>query len=232
MARYYACRNRVRKTGTTCDHPRISAPEVEKLVVGRVSQVCADADMCARIARRMSVTEPEMAARLQAERAEVEARRVGLRTEAERLMKALGSGGGALLADRISEIERELEPIHGRLSAIDGQMRSLQFAAEQVTQTIAILEVFDRAWQAFTPTKHHKLILVLVERVVVNVVAGSVEIGFHDLAGPFDTEPGADTAAEAPAAAPAAADAPAPDEAPLGWLAGRDAPTAPQEATP
>ena len=54
--RYYACRNRVRKTATYCDHPRISAPEVEKLVVGRVSQVCDDADMRARIARRMSVT--------------------------------------------------------------------------------------------------------------------------------------------------------------------------------
>jgi hypothetical protein len=111
-------------------------------------------------------------------------------------------------------------------------MRSLQFAAEQVTQTIAILEVFDRAWQAFTPAERHELILVLVERVVVNLVAGSVEIGFHDLGGPFDTEPGADTATEAPAAAPAAADASAPDEAPLEWLAGRAAPTAAQEATP
>jgi len=132
--RFYACRNRVRKTATTCDHPRISAPEVEKLVVRRVSQVCADADMRARIARRMSVTEPEMAARLQAERAEVEARRVALRIEAERLMKALGSRGGSLLADRISEIEREFEPIHGRLAAIDGRMRSLQFAAEQTNR--------------------------------------------------------------------------------------------------
>ena len=230
--RYYACRNRVRKTATTCDHPRISAPEVEKLVVGRVSQVCADADMRARIARRMSVTEPEMAARLQAERAEVEARRVALRTEAERLMKALGSGGGSLLADRISEIERELEPIHGRLAAIDGQMRSLQFAAEQVTQTIAILEVFDRAWQAFTPAERHELILVLVERVVVNVVAGSVEIAFHDLGGPFDAEPGGEPASGASVAAPAGPDEPAPDEAPFPWLAGRAAPSAAQEARP
>ncbi len=73
---------------------------------------------------------------------------------------------------------------------------------------------------------------MLVERVVVNVVAGSVEIGFHDLGGPFDTEPGADTATEAPAAAPAAANAPVPDEAPLDWLASCAAPTAAQEATP
>ena len=230
--RYDACRNRVRKTVTTCDHPRLSAPEVEKLVVGRVSQVCADADMRARIARRMSVTAPEIAARLRAEHAEVEARRVGLRTEADRLMKALGSGGGALLADRISEIERELEPIHGRLSAIDGQMRSLQFAAEQVTQTIAILEVFDRAWQAFTPAERHELILVLVERVVVNVVAGSVEIALHDISGPFDTDLGAEPVSGASVAAPAGPDELAPCEAPLPWLASRAAPSAAHEARP
>lgn len=50
--RYYACRNRVRKTATYCDHPRISAPEVDKLVVGRE--------------QRMSATEAQMVARLPA----------------------------------------------------------------------------------------------------------------------------------------------------------------------
>ena len=186
--RYYACRHRIRRTGTYCDHPRVSAPEVERLVVARVSQVCADADMRARIALRMSVTEPEMAARLQAERAEVEARRVALRAEGERLLKALGSAGSSLLAARISELERELEPIHGRLAAIDAQMQSLQLAAEQVTQMVTILSAFDHAWKAFSDAERHELILVLVERVVVNVVAGSVEIRFHDLGLPQTSE--------------------------------------------
>jgi hypothetical protein len=193
-----------------------------------VSQICADADMRARIARGMSVTEPEMAARLQAERAEVEARRLALRTEAERLMRAFGSVEGSLLADRISE----LEPIHGRFAAIDGQMRSLLFAAEQVTRTIAILEVFDRAWQAFTPAERHELILLLVEHVVVNVVAGSVEIAFHHISGPFDTDLGAEPVSGASVAAPAGPDELAPCEAPLPWLASRAAPSAAHEARP
>jgi hypothetical protein len=111
-------------------------------------------------------------------------------------------------------------------------MRSLQFAAEQVTQTIAILEVFDRAWQAFTPAERHELILVLVERVVVNVVAGSVEIAFHDLGGPCDAEPGTEHGSGAFVAAPAGPDEPAPDDAPFPWPAGGAAPTAAQEARP
>jgi len=75
--------------------------------------------------------------------------------------------------------------------------------------------VVDRAWQAFTPAERHELILVLVERVVVNVVAGSVEIAFHDLGGPFDTEPGAEPASGASVSAPAGPDEPAPDDAPF-----------------
>jgi hypothetical protein len=111
-------------------------------------------------------------------------------------------------------------------------MRSLLFAAEQVTHTIAILEVFDRVWQALTPAERHELILALVERVVVNVVAGSVEIAFHHISGPFDTDLGAEHVSGVSVAAPAGPDEPAPREAPLPWLAGRAAPTAAQEAKP
>lgn len=89
--RYYACRNRARKTEDRCEHPRLSAPEVEELVISRVRHVCADRAMREQIAARMRVAEPGMAARIQEQRAE----------------------------------------------------------AEQVTQTIRILEVFDEAWAAF-----------------------------------------------------------------------------------
>jgi hypothetical protein len=74
--------------------------------------------------------------------------------------------------------------------------------------------------------------LVLVERVVVNVVAGSVEIAFHDLGGPFDAEPGTEHGSGASATAPAGPDEPGPDDAPFPWLAGRAAPTVAQEARP
>jgi hypothetical protein len=56
--RYYACRNRARETEDRCEHPRLSAPEVEELVISRVRNVCADRAMREQIAERMRVAEP------------------------------------------------------------------------------------------------------------------------------------------------------------------------------
>jgi site-specific DNA recombinase len=56
--RYYACRNRARKTPSSptgrCEHPRLSAPEVEELVISRVRHVCTDRAMREQIAARHS----------------------------------------------------------------------------------------------------------------------------------------------------------------------------------
>ena len=196
--RYYACRKRARKTEDRCEHPRLSAPEVEELVISRVRHVCADRSMREQIAARMRVAEPGMAARIQEQRAEDEATRVALRAEADKLMRSLGheaSGRAShLLAERIGAIEAELEPVHARIAQLDAQMQALQRAAEQVTQTIRILEVFDEAWAAFNAAERQELVLILVEKVVVNEPAGKLDIVFHDLGGTFDA---ADAAPEA-----------------------------------
>jgi hypothetical protein len=208
--RYYACRNRARKTEDRCEHPRLSAPEVEELVISRVRHVCADRAMRAQIAERMRVAEPGMAARIQEQRAEAEATRLALRAEADKLMRSLGheaSGRAShLLAERIGAIEAELEPVHARIAQLDAQMQALQRAAEQANrgrlpaaaerraavavrstaQTIRILEVFDEAWAAFSAAERQELVLILVEKVVVNEPAGKLDIVFHDLGGPFD----------------------------------------------
>jgi len=138
-----------------------------------------------QIAERMRVAEPGMAARIQEQRAEAEATRLALRAEADKLMRSLGheaSGRAShLLAERIGAIEAELEPVHARIAQLDAQMQALQRAAEQVTQTIRILEVEGGAWAAFNAAERQELVLILVEKVVVNEPAGKLDIVFHDL---------------------------------------------------
>ncbi|MBC7170971.1 MAG: hypothetical protein H5U40_01005, partial [Polyangiaceae bacterium] len=104
-----------------------------------------DAKACGRGPRRgrnpecMRVAEPGMAARIQEQRAEAEAKRLALRAEADKLMRSLGheaSGRAShLLAERIGAIEAEFEPVHARIAQLDGEMQALQRTAEQVTQT-------------------------------------------------------------------------------------------------
>ncbi len=151
----------------------------------------------------MRVSEPGMAARIQEQPAEAEARRLALRAEADNLMRSLGheaSGRAShLRTERIGATEAELEPMHARIAQLDAQMQALQRAAEQVTQTIRILEVFDEAWTAFNAAERQELVLVLVEKVVVNEPAGKLDIALHDLGGPFDAAaPGAAAPEETP----------------------------------
>jgi site-specific DNA recombinase len=185
--RYYVCRNRTRHTNTPCDHPRTSAPEIEGLVVQRVRRICGDADMRAKIAERMSVLEPKMAESIANERADVEAKRALVRAEAERILDALGDGpGGRLVAGRIGELERQLDGLNSQAATLDGQLMALTTAAEEVRDTMKILEAFDEAWEAFDPRERQELVKVLVKAVTVNEPAGSLEVEFHDLDGPFD----------------------------------------------
>ena len=44
----------------------------------------------------------------------------------------------------------------------------------------------DEAWAAFNAAERQELVLILVEKVVVNEPAGKLDIVFHDLGGPFD----------------------------------------------
>lgn len=76
--------------------------------------------------------------------------------------------------------------MHARIAQLDGQMQALQRAAEQVTQTIRILEVEGEAWAAFNAAERQELVLILVKKVVINEPACKLDIVLHDLGGPFD----------------------------------------------
>ena len=174
------CRNRARKTEDRCEHPRLSAPEVEELVISRVRHVCADRAMREQIAERMRVAESAWPRASRSSAPRPRPKRLALRAEADKLMRSLGheaSGRAShLLAECIGAIEAELEPMHARIAQLDGQMQALQRAAEQVTQTIRIVEVFDDALAAFKAAERQELVLILVEKVVVNEPASKLDI--------------------------------------------------------
>ena len=74
-------RHRIRRTGTYCDHPRVSAPEVAQLLVARVSQVCASADLPPRPPLPHAVPAPAIAPRPQPAAPAPTPRRVATRAD-------------------------------------------------------------------------------------------------------------------------------------------------------
>ena len=193
--RYYVCSNRGRKGRDGCDHPRLGAEELEQLVVSRVKARCTDPLLREEIVARMEVGRVEAMAAITSERERIVADEAKLHAEGRNLMDAIGSETGTqgkLLAERISEIEAQLDMLSTERCSLDAQLRGLQNATEQVRATVDILEVFDAVWDEFEAAEKQDLVHLAVKRVVVNEPEGKLDLEFHDLAAPFEplaTEP-------------------------------------------
>ena len=202
--RYYICSNRGRKGRDGCTHPRLGAEELEQLVVSRVKARCTDPLLREEIVARMEVGRVEAMAAITSERERIVADEAELHAEGRKLMDAIGSDTGTegkLLAERIGEIEAQLDLLSTERCSLDAQLRGLQNATEQVRATVNILEVFDAVWDEFDAAEKQDLVHLVVKRVVVNEPEGKLDLEFHDLAAPFEplaTEPEDDPDAEEP----------------------------------
>ena len=202
--RYYVCSNRGRKGRDGCDHPRLGAAELEQLVVSRVKARCTDPLLREEIVARMEVGRVEAMAAITSERERIVADEAKLHAEGRKLMDAIGQDTGTegkLLAERIGEIEAQLDVLSTERCSLDAQLRGLQNATEQVRATVNILEVFDAVWDEFEAAEKQDLVHLVVKRVVVNEPEGKLDLEFHDLAAPFEplaTEPEDDPDAEQP----------------------------------
>lgn len=186
--RYYVCSNRGRKGRDGCDHPRLGAEELEQLVVSRVKARCTDPLLREEIVARMEVGRVEAMAAITSERGRIVADEAKLHAEGRMLMDAIGSETGTqgkLLAERIGEIEAQLDVLSTERCSLDAQLRGLQNATEQVRATVDILEVFDAVWDEFEAAEKQDLVHLVVKRVVINEPEGKLDLEFHDLAAPF-----------------------------------------------
>ena len=179
-------------------------------MVSRVKARCTDPLLREEIVARMEVGRVEAMAAITSERERIVADEAELHAEGRKLMDAIGSETGTqgkLLAERIGEIEAQLDVLSTERCSLDAQLRGLQNATEQVRATVDILEVFDTVWDEFEAAEKQDLVHLVVKRVVVNEPEGKLDFEFHDLAAPFEplaAEPEDDPDDEAPAAAASA----------------------------
>ena len=127
--RYYICSKRGRKGGEGCTHPRLAANEVEQLVVGRVKARCADPLLREEIVARMEVGRVEAMAAITSERERIVADEAKLHAEGHKLMDAIGQETGTqgkLLAERIGELEAQIDMLSTERCSLDAQLRGLQ----------------------------------------------------------------------------------------------------------
>jgi len=184
--RYYLCRHLRTKSkggGATCRQPRLAAPEIEAAVVTRVRGLCADSGVRAAVAAHVAAAQPAWVAKVQAQRTEVAGALRRCRAEGRKLIRDFGGKAkgqtSALLAERIVELEDEAALLEARLAGSDRELKAAQQAAALVEQRVGAVALFDQAWAEMRPDERQRLVRLLVEEVVIDAIAGRLEIGFH-----------------------------------------------------
>ena len=172
-----------------CDHPRLSASEIEPAILAKVAEVCRDPRVRDEVVERLDEGRTGVAQRLAAERKVEQERIDALTREARDLLDLFKRGrdgtGAGIVSSRIGEIELELDAVRSRASELDDQMRGLTEAVSHVTTAIALLDGFDELWAALVPEERLEIMTLLIDRIDVDELAGQIQIAFHDLAAPF-----------------------------------------------
>jgi len=188
LYRYYLC-SRHGRSEQGCDHPRLSGPELEVVVIEQLREFCADEGLREELISKVKSEETETIKQLNAEQTELEGRISKLNEEDDSLMEALREQNGrghSLVIKRAGEIEEQRDRLHTLLSIVHGRLHAITDARTQIVTGVAILAAFDQAWDAMTIDERQDLVHLLVERVIIDEPEGRLEVHFHDLGGVID----------------------------------------------
>ena len=186
--RYYICSKRGTKRLPGCAQPRLSAPEVEALVVERVRARCADATLRDEIIQRMRAGESRSAYNLKRDREALANEERQLHTEGRQLIEAIAQENrttvGKVLTERIREIERRLDTISTSRASLDAQLTTLEEKVAQLRETVDIMTLFDQLWEEMADGERQQLVRLVIKRVIIDEPAGRIDIEYHDLTEP------------------------------------------------
>lgn len=184
--RYYRCSRRDREGAGACPARPLPAGELEAFVIERIREATADGhlaeDVALRLAERLETERAvlrERHARLERDIGAASARRESLLDSIGDLDSSARRAVGERLermAEHLATLEAERDEVERRLGLLD----RAEVDAEWVVETLAR---FDAVWDALTPENRRRLVRALVERVVVDEAAGTIEAFLLDLDG-------------------------------------------------
>jgi len=179
--RYYRC-CREQGEGIRCPTGLLAADEIEGAVITQIRDITARNDLRERVVAHVT-SATARTAEIQEARQRIEERLGALGAEARRLIDAFGQSpsGGRLMAARLGEIETEMDLLRREQADFDAQMAAgdaVRYRAERVT---TLLDSFEEVWDALVPAERRELLHLIVREVVVDLEAGGLRIGLHDL---------------------------------------------------
>lgn len=171
--RYYVCIHAQKRGWGTCPQPSLPAEELEKFVVDRMKEVCADESLLQQSVLR---AQQQLAGDLDTARDERDSVARDLAQARQALTKATAKGdhaGAAERRDEVRDLERRQRQLDAQIGAMEGQVIDPDELA-------GAMEAFDPLWASLTTDERERLVRLMVREVVCDASDQSIAVAFLD----------------------------------------------------
>jgi hypothetical protein len=189
--RFYRCITRDKRGKEACPSRPLPAAAIEGYVLDRLREMGTSKDFTGEVTsglRARLVFEREA---LNAEAARLAPAIARLQDESSSLLQTLGTLEGVAkrhAEEKFAQTCRDLDELRQRAKLVEHQrarLRDLEVTSEWVSNVLAD---FDALWKAMIPENRRRLVAAVLESVVVDQDACTMELTFADVAGASQVE--------------------------------------------
>jgi len=178
---YYVCSRAQKEGAAACPGSRIASGDLERFVVEHIRAIGRDPEVLAATIeadrREREARKPELVAearRLASEKARLE-------TERRNLVDAVAQGGDAppVLVARLKEGDGLLADVERRAAEVRAELQALELGAIDPGELREALAGLESIWAELFPRERARVLALLIERVEFDAAEGEVAITFR-----------------------------------------------------
>lgn len=178
---YYVCRRLLKQGAAACPKSRVSVGDIEGFVVGQIRTIGSDPALIRATVAAAVREREERRPGIEAEIRRQEAEKRGIASQRMKLVAAVGQGGraGALLAERLVELDQECQAAEERAAAAREALVALDRDVIDEAELARALQAFDPIWDELFPRERARILALLIEDVRFTGATSAVEIHFR-----------------------------------------------------
>ena len=179
---YYVCTQATKMGYSTCPVKTVAAGEMEQAVTNQLRAVFRSPEMVAQTYMQAKAHEATEIERLRNEKTDLEIKRLRLRDKVTKLVDSGRSDDDARY--ELRELSRDIEDVERALADVNSVLQGLQSDAVTERDVTESLNKIDPLWDELFPIEQHRIVGLLVDKVIVYEDGLDIRIrtdGLHSL---------------------------------------------------
>lgn len=179
---YYVCSRATKMGYSTCPVKTVAAGEMEQAVTNQLRAVFRSPEMIAQTYMQAKAHEAGEIERLRTEKTDLEIKRLRLRDKVTKLVDSGRSDDDARY--ELRELSRDIEDVERTLADVNSVLQGMQSDAVTEWDVTESLNKIDPLWEELFPIEQHRIVGLLVDKVIVYEDGLDIRIrtdGLHSL---------------------------------------------------